>query len=100
MVEHILKNNTRTIESAIIVTQKMQTNGFEAYLTFESDCLGKPNILLNNINAELNKMIDEKMTSLITKNNSKTIVDSQKPISFEIDNKIFYWNPGQIQSKI
>jgi hypothetical protein len=39
-------------------------------------------------------MIESKMTDLARFDNQELSVSSRHPISFQSDNKIFYWNPG------
>ncbi|WP_310557679.1 hypothetical protein [Flavobacterium sp.] len=97
MVKDILDRETITIEFAFIYTQKMQTNGWNMTSVFISEWLGKVPKEIEDIKREFDEIINIKMSEMITKNNSKNVLESQKPISFEINDKIFFWNPGQIK---
>lgn len=96
MVTDILNNETKTIEFAFILSQKTQTNGWNMNSFFESEWLGDQPHELNKLKSELDKLINHKLTEMIHKNNSTEIIEYQKPISFEMNNKVFYWNPGQL----
>ena len=97
MATDILNNETKTIKFSLIFSQRMQTNGWGMYAVFESEWIGKQPVELNGLKSELDKLVNQRMTEMMHKNDSLNIIESQKPISFEIDNKVFYWNPGQIK---
>ncbi len=97
MVTDILNNETKTIEFALIFSQRMQTNGWDMYAVFASEWVGNQPIELDRLKSELDKLVNKRMTEMMQKNDSSNIIESQKPISFEIDNKVFYWNPGQLK---
>lgn len=97
MVMDILDRETQTIEFAFIFSQKMQTNGWDMYATFLSEWIGNIPIKLEQIKNEMDELVNNKMSEMMNINNSIVIMESQKPISFEINNKIFFWNPGQIK---
>jgi hypothetical protein len=96
MTTDILNNETKTIEFAFIFSQRMQTNGWNMNAVFVSEWIGHKPEELNELKSRLDELVNNKMTELICKNDSSNIIESQKPISFEIDNKVFYWNPGQL----
>jgi hypothetical protein len=96
MVTDILNYETKTIEFAFIFSQRMQTNGWDMYAVYASEWIGNQPTELDGLKSELDKLVNQKMTEMVHKNDSSNIIESQKPISFEIDNKIFFWNPGQL----
>lgn len=97
MVTDILNRETKIIEFAFIFSQKMQTNGWDMHAVFASEWIGKIPNELEKIKGKMDQLVNTKMAELIRKNDSLKIIESQKPISFEIDNKVFFWNPGQIR---
>jgi len=96
MATDILNNETKTIEFALIFSQRMQSNGWSMYAVFASEWIGNQPAELDGLKSELDKLVNRRMTEMMLKNDSSNIIESQKPISFEIDNKVFYWNPGQL----
>lgn len=97
MVADILNNETKTIEFAFIFSQKMQTNGWNMDYVFLSEWVGNvPNEILK-LKDEMDELVEIKMIEMVRENNSSKTIESQKPISFEIDNKVFFWNPGQMK---
>ncbi|MCL9807168.1 hypothetical protein NAT51_16665 [Flavobacterium amniphilum] len=97
MVVDILNRETQTIEFAYIFSQKMQTNGWDMYAIFMGEWIGNIPIKLEEIKNKMDELVNIKMTEMMHSNNSIATIESQKPISFEMDNKIFFWNPGQIK---
>ncbi|WP_281337067.1 hypothetical protein [Flavobacterium eburneipallidum] len=97
MVADILNNETKTIEFAFLFSQKMQTNGWNMDSVFLSEWVGNvPNEILK-LKDEMDELVEIKMIEMVRENNSSKTIESQKPISFEIDNKVFFWNPGQMK---
>ncbi|PXX30626.1 hypothetical protein [Arenibacter sp. ARW7G5Y1] len=97
MVSDILINDTKTIEFAFIFSQRMQSNGWDMYAVFASEWIGNYPLEIQELKSELDKLVNQKMTEMMRKNDRSNIIESQKPISFEIDNKVFFWNPGQLR---
>lgn len=97
MVTDILTRETKIIEFAFILSQSMQTNGWDMYAVFASEWIGDIPDELENVKSELDQLVKTKMTEMMYKNDSLDIIESQKPISFELDDKVFFWNPGQIR---
>lgn len=97
MVTDILNRETKTIEFAFIFSQKMQTNGWDMYSVFASEWIGNIPDELEKIKNEMDQLVDIKISDITHNNDSSIILESQKPISFEIDNKVFFWNLGQIR---
>lgn len=97
MVTDILNNETKTIEFALIFSQRMQTNGWDMYAVFASEWVGNQPVELDGLKSELDKLVNQRMTEMMHNNDSSNIIESQKPISFERDNKVFYWNPGRLK---
>lgn len=96
MVTDILFNETKTIEFAFILSQRMQTNGWDMYTLFEREWIGNVPKEIEGLKHEMDQLINTKMTEMMKFNDSQQIIESQHPISFELNNKVFYWNPGQI----
>ncbi|QOG60066.1 hypothetical protein [Flavobacterium columnare] len=98
LVEDILKNETETIEFAFIFTQIAQTNGWNLITTMQQDWVGNipSGLNIKEFEIEFSKLIDLKMNGVFSEENAGSNLKFQKPISFEINDKIFYWNPGQI----
>ncbi len=99
IVKNIL-NNRKTIEFVFILSQKMQSNGFDAISVFPVDFIGRvPETINELIRKGVNDLIDRKMTEMVLGYGmTKDIhIESQHPISFQLENKIFYWNPGMIK---
>jgi len=94
LVGGILIKHTRTIEFAFIFSQVMQTNGFDTYAVFPCEFVGNMPEQIKVLLPSVKKMIQQKMTSMITNPMRGLTLASQEPISFEKNNKIFYWNPG------
>ncbi len=90
MVADILKRETKTIDFAFIFSQRMQTNGWNMDSYYASEWIGIIPNEIRNIKSKFDDLINNKMTEMMTKNNSSTILESQKPISFIIDEKIFF----------
>jgi hypothetical protein len=97
MVADILNRETKTIEFAFIFSQKMQTNGWDMYAVFASEWIGNVPNELEKIKENMDQLVNTKMTEMMHRNDSLEIIESQKPISFEMDDKVFFWNPGQIR---
>lgn len=97
MVIDILNRETKTIEFAFIFSQKTQTNGWNMNSVFVSEWIGIVPNEIKKIKSKFDEIVNMKMSEMIIKNNAPKIIESQKPISFEINNKIFYWNPEQIK---
>ena len=97
MVTDILNRETKTIEFAFIFSQIMQTNGWNMISIFRSEWIGNFPNEIEKIKDEIDDLVNIKMSEMIIKNDCSSISKSQKPISFEIDNKVFFWNPGQIK---
>jgi hypothetical protein len=97
MVTDILNRETQRIEFAFIFSQKMQTNGWEMYAIFISEWIGNIPTKLAEVKNKMDELVNSKMTEMMHSNDSIEFMESQKPISFEINNKIFFWNPGQIK---
>jgi len=72
----------------------MQTNGFDTYAVFPCEFVGNMPEQIKVLLPSVKKMIQQKMTSMITNPMRGLTLASQEPISFEKNNKIFYWNPG------
>jgi len=97
MVANILTRETLTIQFAFVFSQRMQTNGWDMYAVFASEWIGNVPHEMEQLKGEMDKIVNQRMTEMIFKNDSINIIDSQHPISFEIEDKIFYWNPGQLK---
>lgn len=97
MVTDILNRETRTIQFAFIFSQKMQTNGWDMYAVFVGEWIGNIPVRLAEVKNKMDELVNTKMAQMMHSNDSELFIESQKPISFEIDNKIFFWNPGQIK---
>lgn len=96
MITHILNHQTKTITFAFVFSQVAQSNGFNTVANFCGDFIGEvPEeiLLLKNKTFE---MIESKMMELIRFGNKELSITSQHPISFQLNNKIFYWNPGRL----
>lgn len=97
MVTDILNRETKTIKFAFIFSQKMQTNGWDMYAVFVSEWIGNIPIKLAEIKNKMDELVNSKMSEMMRSNSINEIIESQKPISFEVNNKIFFWNPGQLK---
>ena len=96
MVTHILNHQTKTITFAFVFSQVAQSNGFDTVANFYSNFIGNVPEEIIELKKMVSKMIESKMTDIVLFGNQKLTVPSQHPISFLSNNKIFYWNPGQL----
>lgn len=97
MVADILERNTDTIEFAFVFSQQMQTNGWNMYANFLIDWVGNVPDRIMKLHEHIGKLVNKKMSEMMVFNNSEHSIESQCPISFELNNKVFYWNPGQLK---
>lgn len=93
---NIIENQTRTIQFMLLFTQKMQTNGLDLYANFANDFIGDvpDNILI--LKETTKEYINSRMTDMMRGVNILKTVESQHPISFSQNEKVFYWNPGKV----
>jgi len=96
MVDDIIEDETEIIEFAFIFQQRMQTNGWKLYSLFSCEWSGEVPERMRELGSMMNNLIDVKMSEMMVSNNCEKYIESQEPISFEIDNKIFFWNPGSL----
>lgn len=97
IVEHILQRQTQTIKFAFIVSQVMQSNGFDLYSVFRNGFVGDVPNEITALKERMKKIIDYKMKEMIMSPTVTDSISSMSPISFLSENKIFYWNPGRIK---
>jgi hypothetical protein len=96
MVTHILTHQTKTVEFAFVFSQVMQSNGFDTVANFYSNFIGKVPDIVQPLKQKVSKLIEAKMTELISSPDRSAAISSQHPISFFADHKIFYRNPGML----
>lgn len=98
IAQEILSHHTRTITFMLLFTQKMQSNGLDTYATYACEFIGNTPADLQPLKAEVKKLIDIKMKEMIV--NPQPLegkgVESMQPLSFLMDGKIFFWNPGRV----
>lgn len=97
MVQDVLQHDTKTIEFALVFSQQMQTNGWDMYVNFFNEWVGNVPDRIKRIQESVGDLVNKKMTEMMRLNNSQQTIESQRPISFELNNKVFYWNPGQLR---
>nr|WP_067058285.1 hypothetical protein [Mucilaginibacter sp. L294] len=96
MVTHILSHQTKTITFALIFSQVAQSNGFDTIANFYCNFIGDVPDEILPLKDKVFEMIESKMTSLVRFGNQALSLPLQRPISFQLNNKIFYWNPGRL----
>jgi hypothetical protein len=97
MVTHILNHQTKTITFAFVFSQVAQSNGFDTVANFYSNFIGDVPDEIRPLKNKVSEMIESKMTDLVKFGNQELAIPSQHPISFQSNNKIFYWNPGSLE---
>lgn len=96
--DYHLKNSTTTIEYVLVITQTVVGNSHNIYPSIEQNFLGSVPEEIEAIIDTVNKRMERKMTEAITgKAISKMTILPQEPISFLVDEKIFYWAPEKIK---
>ncbi len=93
-----LLTNTQTIDFAFIFTQIMQGTWSDAYAVYGREFLGNIPMDAELLKKNVDDLVNFKMSQMMQGIKFESIIDSMKPISFQENNKIFYWNPGRIQS--
>jgi hypothetical protein len=96
MVADLLERRTRTIEFVFLFSQIAQGNGFDQYVIFKGEFVGKVPEDIQILQQRVNELIEEGMTAMMIDPRKGLTLDEQRPISFEKDGKIFYWNPGPV----
>jgi len=98
IVQDIITNQTKTIEFAYIFTQSVLRNAIGDYEVFYyNDFIGIVPDAINEIQDKINNIIEKKMTSIFHSPNQKNTIQTQQPISFLVNDKIFYWAPRKIE---
>jgi hypothetical protein len=97
MVAHILNHQTKTITFAFVFSQVAQSNGFDTVANFYGNFIGDVPDEIQPLKNKVSEMIGSKMTELVRFGNQELTIPSQHPISFQSNNKIFYWNPGGLE---
>lgn len=97
MVTDILDRNTDTIEFAFVFSQQMQTNGWNMYANFPNDWVGNVPNRIMKLQEHVGTLVNKKMSEMMVFSNNQQSIESLCPISFERNNKVFYWNPGQLK---
>jgi len=96
IVEDVIERETRTIKFGLVFSQVMQTNGWELKALFFPDFVGEIPEKIKVLKPKLAELINQKMTDMMRTNSTILSANSQHPISFCKNNKIFYWNPGRM----
>lgn len=97
IVEDIILHQTKTIEFAYIFTQSVLKNAIGDYEAFYyNDFIGIVPNVVKQIKEKIDVIIDQKMTSVLLDPNQTDVIQIQEPISFLVNNKIFYWVPRKI----
>lgn len=97
MVTHILNHQTKTITFAFVFSQVAQSNGFDTVANFCGNFIGDIPDEVLPLKNKVFELIESKMTDLVQFGNQELTIPSQHPISFHLNNKIFYWNPGGLE---
>ena len=93
-------NNTKTVEFAFIFSQNMHGSWFDLYANYASEFVGATPTDGEELNKKVKALVDAKMTDMVRGKQFDSIIDSMHPISFEANNRIFFWNPGRIPSTL
>lgn len=67
------------------------------YANFFNEWIGDVPEKVKVIKEFIEELLNEKMTEMMSSNSSQQSIESQHPISFESNNKVFYWNPEQLK---
>jgi hypothetical protein len=97
MVQDILQREKDNIEFAMVFSQQMQTNGWDMYANFFNEWIGNVPDRIKSIQEHVADIVNKKMTDMMSLNKNPQNIESQHPISFQLNNKVFYWNPGQLK---
>jgi hypothetical protein len=96
MIEDLIKK-TKSIEFALIFSQIAHTNGFDTYVVFGVNFVGKVPENVEFIRVKINEEVNRRMSIMMTNGGNRQTAKYQQPISFLSSNKIFYWSPGRIK---
>ncbi len=92
--------NTNTIEFAFIFSQKVQGSWFDIYANYYNKFIGKLPTNSDKITKSVWKLVEHRMTEMVQGKPFESGVDNMHPISFEANNRVFFWNPGRIISTL
>lgn len=96
LIADLLERRTKTIEFAFVFSQFMQGNGFDQYAVFKGEFIGKVPAEVQFMQQKVNSLIQQKMTDMMRDPKQRLTLAEQRPISFEKNGKIYYWNPGPV----
>ena len=96
LIADLLERRTKTIEFAFVFSQVMQGNGFDQYVIFKGEFIGKVPQEIQFQQQAVNNLIQRKMTDMMRDPKQILSLEEQQPLSFEKNGKIFYWNPGPV----
>ncbi|WP_433763697.1 hypothetical protein [Flavobacterium ginsenosidimutans] len=98
IVEDIIEYQTNTLEFAYIFTQKVWGNAIgDGEVNYYHDFIGNVPDNFKEIETVVDGMIDQKMGAIFRKPLQANPVQVQEPISFLVNDKIFYWTPRKVK---
>lgn len=96
VINKILLNDTKSVEFVYLISQVWQSNWADSYFVIQNEVLGKVNSTIVKLTEEFDKSLECAMTDMIRMEYHGKTIDPVKPISYFLNDRLYFWSPGHI----